>query len=158
MKLQDYWLNPPTTQTSNRFDALNSVDHIEQGDTATNKPPKPPPIFIAGVQHIKPLEELLARIAGTEFEIKVLHDNHVKGQPQTADKYRLIVRALVERRTEFHTYQPKAERSFRTVLRGMHCCTNTEDIKSATEQLGHTVLNIHNSSGRTNPYLYFSLT
>jgi hypothetical protein len=130
---------------------LNSTDHIEREETATNKPPKPPPIFVAGVHHIKPLEELLARIAGTEFEIKVLHDNHVKGQPQTADKYRTIVRALVERRTEFHTYQPKAEHCFCTVLRGMHHSTNTEDIRSAIEQLGHTVLNIHNiQQQRTN--------
>jgi hypothetical protein len=151
IKLQDYWLNPPTTQTSNRFDALRTVDLEDRGETAINKPPKPPPIFIAGVHHIKPLEELLVRIAGSEFEIKVLHDNQVKVQTQTSDKYRTIVRALVERSTEFHTYQPKTERSFRAVLRGMHYSTNTEDIKSAIEQLGHTVLNIHNiQQQRTN--------
>jgi len=39
-------------------------------------------------------------------------------------------------------YQPKEDRSFRTVLRGMYYFTDTSEIKSEIEKLGHTVVNI----------------
>jgi hypothetical protein len=38
--------------------------------------------------------------------------------------------------------QPKADRSFRTVVTGMHYSTDTREIKSEIEKLGHTVVNI----------------
>ena len=48
-------------------------------------------------------------------------------------------------------YQPKANRSFRTVLRGIHYSTDTNEIKSKIEKLGHKVVNIFNiKQTRTN--------
>ena len=82
---------------------------------------------MAGVQNIQPLKELLVTIAGDDFELKVLQGNQVKIQPKTSDKYTTIIKALAEKRTEFHTYQPKADRSFRTVLRGFHYSTDTQE-------------------------------
>jgi len=106
---------------------------------------------VAGVQNIHPLKELLVTIAGDDFELKVLQGNQVKIQPKSSDKYTTIIKALAEKRTEFHTYQPKTDRSFRTVLRGLHYSTDTQDIKSEIESLGHTVVNIYNiKQSRTN--------
>ena len=62
IKLQDYWLIPPPPQTTNRFYALIEDDQDGGGDKATNKTPKPPPIFVAGVHNIKPLNELLVPV------------------------------------------------------------------------------------------------
>jgi hypothetical protein len=103
------------------------------------------------VHNIKPLHELLIAITGDKFELKVLLNNQVKIQPKFAETYRQILHALVDKRTEFHTYQPKDERCFRAVLRVMHHSTDVADIKTAIEQHGHTDLNIHNiKQQRTN--------
>ena len=79
-----------------------------------------------------------------DFELKVLQYNQVKIQPRSSDKYTTVIKALAENRTEFHTYQPKVDRNFRTVLRGLHYSTDIQDIKSEIESLGHTVMNIYN--------------
>jgi hypothetical protein len=103
------------------------------------------------VQNIKQLNELLVAISGDNFELKVLTGNQVKVQPKSAEHYRQILHALIEKRTEFHTYQPKEERCFRTVLRGMHYSTDVADIKSAIEHYGHRVRNVYNmKQQRTN--------
>ena len=106
--------------------------------------PKPPPIFVAGVHNIQPLHGLLIEIAADAFELKVLRENQVKIQPKSPDVYRTIIKALTEKHTEFHTYQPKADRSFRTVLRGLHYSTDIEDLRAAIECHGHIVANIFN--------------
>jgi len=144
IKLHNYWLNPPPPQTTNRFDALTEDDQDEGGGKATTKSPKTPPIFIARVHNIKPLNKLLVAVSGDDFELKLLNGNQVKVQPKSADKYRTIINALIEKHMEFHTYQPKEERCFRTVLRDMHYSTDEEDIKTAIEHQGHTVINVHN--------------
>ena len=122
IKLHDCWLDPPSPQTTKRFDALTEEDQDEGGEKATTKSPKPPPIYIAGVHNIKPLKELLVAVSGDYFELKVINGNQV--QPNSADKYRTIIDALIKKHTEFHTYQPKEERCVRTVLRGMHYSTD----------------------------------
>jgi hypothetical protein len=106
---------------------------------------------VAGVQNIQPLKELLVTTASDEFKFKVLQDNQVKIQPKSSNKYTIIIKALAEKRTQFHTYQPKADRHFRTVLQGLHYSTNIQDMKSEIESLGHTVMNIFNiKQSRTN--------
>ena len=87
---------------------------------------------------------MLVTVSGDDFELKLLNGNQVKVQPKTADKYRTIIKALIEKHTESHTYQPKEERCFRAVLRGTYYSTDVEDIKSAIEHHGHTVINIDN--------------
>jgi hypothetical protein len=85
---------------------------------------------MTGVQNIQQLNELLVTIAEDDFDLKVLQGNQVKIQPKSSDKYTTIIKAPAEKRTEFHTYKPKADRSFRIVLRGLHYSTDTHDIKS----------------------------
>jgi hypothetical protein len=142
--LTDYWLNRPSTSTSNKFDALMEPE-TDQTQTRTQPtPPKPPPIFVAGVHNIQPLHDLLIKIAVDAFELKVLQENQVKIQPKSPDAYRTIIKALAEKNTEFHTYQPKVDRSYRTVLRGLHYSTDTQDIRAAIESHGHIVVNVFN--------------
>jgi hypothetical protein len=151
LKLHDYWLNSPLPQNTNRFEALTE-EMSEEGEVKTSRStPKAPPIFVSGVQNIQPLKDLLVAVTGDDFELKVLTGNQVKILPKTADKYKTIIKALAEKHTEFHTYQPKEARSFRTVLRGMHYSTDTSEIKSEIEKFGHTVVNVFNiKQNRTN--------
>ena len=142
--LNDYWLNQPSPFNTNKFAVLTDEGMEEEQTSTQQTTPRPPPIFVAGVQNIQPLHELLVTIARDDFELKVLQNNQVKIQPKSSDKYTTIIKALAEKHTEFHTYQPKADRSFRTVLRGLHYSTDTQDIKAEIESHGHTVVNIFN--------------
>ncbi|GBP60981.1 Nucleic-acid-binding protein from transposon X-element [Eumeta japonica] len=76
-------------------------------------------------------------------------------QPKTTDQvthqatkspesYSTIYKELKNRSTEFFTYQPKQERSFRVVLKRIHPSTSTDDIKQALEDLHHKPNNIWN--------------
>jgi hypothetical protein len=91
-------------------------------------PPKPPPIYIQNVTSIPPLLQLLEQVAAHQYETKALADNQVKVQQQT----------------EFHTYKPKEERSYRVMLKSMHYSITPADIKTEIEKLGHQVTNIWN--------------
>jgi hypothetical protein len=74
--------------------------------------------------------QLLEQIAEEQYETKALADNQLKVQSKTAGCYSTIVKALAERRTEFHTYTLKEERGFRVVLKNMHNSINSQDIIS----------------------------
>jgi hypothetical protein len=56
----------------------------------------------------------------------------------------MIIKALAEKRTQFHTYKLKEERSYRVVLKNMYYSINHEEIKTEIENLGHAVTNIWN--------------
>ena len=84
---------------------------------------------MAGVQNIQPLKDQLVTVTGDDIELKVLNGNQVKIQHQSAEKYKIIINALEEKHTEFHTYKPREDRSFRTVSRGMHYSEDTNEIK-----------------------------
>jgi hypothetical protein len=100
---------------------------------------------------MQPLHELLVTIARDDFELKVLQNNQIKIQPKSSDKYTTIIKALAEKHTESHTYQPKADSRFRIILRGLHYSTDIQVIKAEIESHGHTVVNIYNiKQNRTN--------
>lgn len=142
-RITDYWLSSPIT-TSNRFAPLNNKNEQQEKREEKNKEPKPPPIFVAGVNNITPLTQLLEEIGKNEYERKVLSNDQVKINPKTSEKYSAIVKALTAKNTQFHTHQTKEERSFRVVLRNMHHTTSLEALKMEIEGKGHTVTNISN--------------
>jgi len=144
-KRTDYWLGE-TLPTSNRFSTLM--------EETTNEAPtqhmdhKPPPIFISGVVNIKPLIELLNVIAPDKYFVKTLRNEQVRVQPTESSIYTSIIKALMEKNTEFHTYKPRQDRSFRVVIRNLHPSTDIQDIKQAIMEKGHEVTNIWNAKQR----------
>jgi hypothetical protein len=64
-----------------------------------------PPIYITDVKNITPLIQLLEQIAKQQYEIKALADNQVKVQPETSESYRKIIKALAEKRADYHIYK-----------------------------------------------------
>lgn len=139
-----YWLSAPSIPTSNRFKELD----IETSETPAQKPARPPPLFIDGVSNIQPLLKMLAEVTQDQYEIKVLRDNRVKIQPKSADSYSIIYKELKGKNTEFYTYQPKTDRSFRVVLKNLHPSTDKEEIKIALNEMDHKVTNIWNIQNR----------
>jgi hypothetical protein len=87
---------------------------------------------------------MLELIAKQQYEVKALADNQVKVQPKIFESYRIIIKALAEKRTQFHTYKLKDEKSFSVVLNNTHYSINPKEIKTEIQTLGHTVTNIWN--------------
>jgi hypothetical protein len=96
--------------------------------------------YITDVQNITQLIQLLEQIANQHYEIKALAEI----QPKTSESYRTITKALADKRTQFHTYKLKELKSYRVMLKNMHCSINPEEMKTDIENLGHTVTNIWN--------------
>ncbi|CAG4954316.1 unnamed protein product [Colias eurytheme] len=140
----NYWLATPAVPTSNRFKALDDIEQADKSETQAPKPIRPPPLFIDGVKNIQPLMKLLEDVAKEDYEIKVLRGDRVKIQPKSAEAYSTIYKELKAKDTEFYSYQPKQDRSFRVVLKNLHPSTDKEDIKIAIEELHHKVVNVWN--------------
>lgn len=145
--LNHYWLGNPTPTTPNRFESL-TVEEPQITIPIVEKIPKPPPIFVDNVSNIQPLIKLLNEIVKDKFEIKVLNNSQVKIQPSSPEAYSIIVKQLQEKETEFYTYKPKNERSFRTILKNMHHSIDIDDVKNELFDLGHKVTNMWNIKHR----------
>lgn len=105
---------------------------------------KIPPIFISGVDNIKPLTDLIEGITNGQYEIKVIGSNQVKVQLRQTIHYSSLTKELQEKKTEFHSFQYKNNRSYRAVIRNLHPTTDVDDLKTELMELGHEVLNIFN--------------
>ena len=141
----DYWLGE-TLRTNNRFSAL--MDETVEDSPKQSTDPKPPPIFISGVVNIKPLTELLNSLAPNKYLVKTLSNYQVRVQPTESAVYTAIIKALMVKNTEFHTYKPRQDRSFRVVLKNLHPSTEVNDIKQALKE-GHEATNIWNVKQRS---------
>lgn len=146
-KIKEYWLNAPVP-IMNRYEVLENTDDSTTPD-GTNRSIKPSPIFVDGVGNIQPLMKLLDDCVNNDYVLKVLREGQVKVQPKTTETYVTIVKELRQKETEFHTYKPKQDRTFRVVLKNMHHTTNTEGIKNKIEKMEHKVTNVWNIKQRT---------
>lgn len=137
--------NTQRIETKNRFEILeNEVNPPTKENT-----PKPPPIFIHGVQDYKKMTQQIQAFAENEqYNTKSLANNVVKISCGTPDTYRKLVRLFKEKNIFHHTYQLKEERAYRIVIKYLHHSTNIEDIKEELLKLGHKVRNIINAKHR----------
>ena len=74
--------------------------------------------------------------------MKILHNDQVRLQLTEGSLHTTIVKALMEKNTEFRTYKPKQERSFRVILKNIHPSTDLNDIKQSLTDKGHIVTNV----------------
>lgn len=142
--LGDYWLNP--THTENRFENL-PVDS-NNDDEPVSVEPKPPPLFIYGVLDMRPLTTLLETHAKDAYQSKLIGGSQVKLQIKDVETYQKIVKLLQEKKTEFHTYQQKADKNYKVVIKDLHHTTDIEDLKTEINKLGHKVTRITNIKHR----------
>jgi hypothetical protein len=141
-KKTDYWLGEALT-TTNRFSSLMEETTEEAPAQHTD-----PPVFISGVVNIQPLIELLNVVAPSKYLVKTLSNEQVRVQPTESSLYTTIIKELMEKNTEFHTYNPRQDRSFRVVIRNLHPSTEVQDIKRALIEKGHEVTNVWNAKQR----------
>lgn len=131
----------------NSFETLSGNETSMDADGIKPKlsEPKPPPIFIPDVGNVQAMIQTFESVVTTDdFSYKCVNNNSVKILPKSADIYRILVRKLNDGNVSFHTYQLKQERAYRVVLKNMHYSVDTNELKTALGQLGHTVRNIKN--------------
>lgn len=147
--IRDYWLKTPI-ETSNPFTTLDSS--VETNDDSENQvkntketlEQKPPPIYVNGVENIRPLKELLDKTTEGLYTLKILAENEVKIQLKNSEKYLSVIKELKNKNTSFHTYQMKQDKNYKVVLRNMHPSVNIDELKNAIEEYDHKVINITN--------------
>jgi len=100
---------------------------------------KPPPIFISKLNDPSSLQQLLNQIANDEFDLKNVNTGNFKIQIKSSIAYTNIMKEFKTRNFEFHTYEPKQERSFKVVLKHMPPEEKIDEIKRDIEELGHKV-------------------
>jgi hypothetical protein len=97
---------------------------------------------------MKPLTDLLNKIAPDNYTVRTLSTDQVREQPTESSVYTIIIKALIDKNTEFHTYKPRHDRSFREVIRNLHPSTDVTDIKRALSEQGHEITNVRNVKQR----------
>lgn len=144
-RIPDYWL---ATKNQNPFNALEG-NTAEEGEASTSeavkkphKISKPPPLFVHGASNIKPLIAEVEKLVGKRYTIKSLPSLKIKLQTESKEDYGKVVGMMDTNKTEYHSYQIKEEKPFKCILKGIHQSTDTQDIKDALFELGHSVKNI----------------
>jgi hypothetical protein len=136
--------------TQNRYTLLlNRQEDEESPQTSTHRDTpntsRPPPIFVYGVKNFKAMLDDLTDVAEPDtYRTTALANDTVKISAITIDTYRSPVKHMEEEYIVHHTYQIKAERTYRIVIRHLHHSVPLDDIKEELQKEGHTVRNIMN--------------
>jgi hypothetical protein len=139
------------TSTSNRYQPLEQLSNTNEEKTESKqlKEPRPPPIYIYGVTDFKAMTETLSQIVADEqYHTRTTTENTVKITLKTVASYRKLVHHLKEEGIVYHTYQPKEDRAYRIVIRGLHPSIQTEEIREELSYKGHKVRNLINIKHR----------
>ena len=84
--------------------------------------------------------ELLNNTAGKKnYSIKQLKVDQVIVQTNTPETFRKVTKTLKEKNAGYHTYQLKADKSYKAVIRGLHPKINTNSICEELAKIGHQV-------------------
>lgn len=163
-RINDYWLQKPI-ETKNSFSNLseeNDENRDKEQQNNTKYVPKPPPITIYKVGVIQYIHDLLKPITNNKYTIKTTSYETIKVQVFDAEHFKILIKELDKRNTQYHTYRPKSEKTFRFVLKGLHHGTDIEVMKINLAEQGHDVVNIHNIKHRTTkkplPMFYIDIT
>lgn len=128
---------------TNRFEVLKRHDN-DEGNNATVPNPKPPPIFIEA-QSIDPLIETISQLLDTKaFVMKQLKNSQIKLQTYFLDAYRKTVNVLNTKHANYHIYQPKQEKNYKVVIKGLHPKINIKKIEQELQEAWHKVKSITN--------------
>lgn len=140
--INDHWL-----ATANRYQPL-TVEEAEMENETVPKVLKAPPIFVHGVNNIKPLIELLNTLAKDNYETKLISGSQVKIQLKSTEKYNVVITELKKRNTEFHSFQCKEDKPFKVIIKNLHHTTDIDELTEEISHHGHEVTRITNMLNR----------
>ncbi|KAM8702734.1 hypothetical protein ACLKA7_000864 [Drosophila subpalustris] len=110
--------------------------------------PLPPPFIIAELSGLREITALVKTVTNN-FKIKNIGSSSARLTVEDGKTYREVQNLLQANEIPYNSWQPKEERSFRVVARGLHSDTDKQDISDDLIALDHKVRNIHNASSRT---------
>lgn len=144
--------SPQTAQR--KRPAIKMVKTTEEGKekcpaTKPAKTIKPPPIFIPDVTNISLLIATITETVGAnkEFSYKASRDNKVRVMLPDKESYTALKNSLDSAGKKFYTFQPRDERAYRIVIKGLHYSTSIDFIKEELRAQGHSVRDAHNAIG-----------
>ncbi|KAM8718774.1 hypothetical protein ACLKA7_001479 [Drosophila subpalustris] len=117
--------------------------------------PRPPPFIIAGLTGLREITALVQTVTNN-FKIKIIGSSSARLTVEDGKTYREVQNLLQANEIPYNSWQPKEERSFRVVARGLHSDTDKQDISDDLTALDHKVRNIHNSLSRTSDKMIYS--
>lgn len=121
--------SPVKLNKGNRFSCLRDENPDREENNVQKKNPPPPPLFIHDVTKLPAMVKKIATILGKQdFITKTLNHNTVKVNTQTPEDYRKLVSTFKQEDVNYHTYQPKLERSYRVVIRHLHPSFTEDEI------------------------------
>lgn len=139
-----------TSKNNNKFSALDSDDcDNDNNEQQDDNEVKPPPIILPNVVNVNlMIADIVKVIKKEEYTYKASRDGQIRLMIKSIHSYRAVVKFLDDTKRSFHTYQPKQERAYRVVLKGLHFTTPISEIKNSIEENGHKVRNISNIRNR----------
>ena len=133
-------------QLRNSFSSLTEKIDADPTSETTTHPThiaKPPLIFVEA-QIIDPLINLLNNIVGKDnYTIKQTKIEQIEIQTNAPEIYRKVIKALKEKSAIYHTYQLKAERSYKIVITGLRPKINTKKLSDELAKIGHQTRSIN---------------
>ncbi|KAH8350297.1 hypothetical protein KR067_013519 [Drosophila pandora] len=115
----------------------------------TPKSFKPPPIFIPDVTNIAALISTIENSVGKgkDFTYKAARDNQIRVMMPDKESYSALKSHLDSAGNRYFTFQPKEDRAYRVVVKGLHHTTDIDDIKEDFRRQGHVVRDVRNAVG-----------
>lgn len=128
-----------TVPVKNRFDVLQTESNEER------KIPKPPPVYIRerSTNFSKEIKQFLKKeYYLVDLKRGQLHETKI--QVSDPVEYTTLVKWLEEKKLEFYSYQPKAEKGIRVVIKGIDHTVDPQEVKEDLEKLNFKVNWVHN--------------
>lgn len=132
--------NSCNVSTSNRFSTL-PIDLTEETEKEyAQKPSKPPPIILYGIEDLSKLSELLNQAAPHDsYTYKVINRNQLRIMTSSTEVYKTIIDLIRKNGLIGHTFTPKESRCYRIVIKNLHYTTPKEAIVEEIEKTGNSV-------------------
>ncbi|BFG03103.1 nucleic-acid-binding protein from mobile element jockey-like [Drosophila madeirensis] len=92
--------------------------------------------------------------AGKEFTYRATSNNNIRVMTNEKTSYTALKKYLDETGKRYQTFQPRDERPYRVVIKGLHYSTEIEDIKAALRSQGHVARDVRNLVNKSKKQRY----
>lgn len=105
--------------------------------------PKLPPVILSNIKDFSPVQNLMCS-QNIKYEMKLLNNNQLSITVTSEDDYRTLTKAINTAKFEWHSYENKATRPCKVIVRGLHPTCKPEIIIEDLKQSGFNILGVVN--------------
>lgn len=105
--------------------------------------PKLPPVILSNIKDYDPVQKLMSA-QNIRYEVKLLNNDQLSIKVTSDDDYRTLTKAINEAKFEWHSYENKATRPCKVIVRGLHPTCRPELILDDLKHEGFKVLSVVN--------------